>query len=152
MLKHLPKRFDLARLVVVADRGLLSLDNIAQMRALALEKQRQGDFILAVAARRYNVMPALMAELHYTEGLAETRFENERWVVAYDAQSARRQAARRRAQIQEVEALGQKLADKLDALDAAEEAAATKKVRKNLGKVCKNLGTRLKNLGTSTVV
>ena len=44
MLEHLPKRFDLARLVVVADRGLLSLDNIAQMRALALEKQRQGDF------------------------------------------------------------------------------------------------------------
>ena len=36
MLEHQLKRFDLARLVVVADRGLLSLDNIAHMRALAL--------------------------------------------------------------------------------------------------------------------
>ena len=44
MLEHLPKRFDLTRLVVVVDCGLLSLDNIAQIRALALEKQRQVDF------------------------------------------------------------------------------------------------------------
>lgn len=129
MLEHLLKRFDLARLVVVADRGLLSLDNIAQIRALALEKQRQVDFILAVPARRYKAMPALMAELHYTEGLAETCFENERCIVAYDAQTATRQAEKRRAEIQDVEALGQKLADKLDALDAAELAAAAKKAR-----------------------
>lgn len=129
MLEHLLKRFDLARLVVVADRGLLSLDNIAQIRALALEKGRQVDFILAVPARRYKAMPALMAELTYREGLAETRFENERCIVVHDAASARRQAEKRRAQIQEVEALGQKLADKLDALDAAELAAAAKKAR-----------------------
>ena len=130
MLEHLLKRFDLARLVVVADRGLLSLDNIAQIRALALEKRRQVDFILAVSARRYKAMPALMAELKYTEGLAETRFENERCVVAHDAQTARRQAEKRRAEIKAVEVLGQKLADKLDAQDAAEvaaEAAATTK-------------------------
>ena len=115
MLEHLLKRFDLARIVVVADRGLLSLDNIAQIRALALEKQRQVDFILALSARRYKAMPALMAELNYTDGLAETRFENERCVVAYDAQTAARQAEKRRAEINAVEALGQKLADKLDA-------------------------------------
>jgi len=130
MLEHLLKRFDLARIVVVADRGLLSLDNIAQIRALALEKQRQVDFILALSARRYKAMPALMAELNYTDGLAETRFENERCVVAYDAQTAARQAEKRRAEINAVEALGQKLADKLDAQDAAEaalEAASTTK-------------------------
>ena len=37
MLERLLKRFEIARLVIVADRGLLSLDNIAQIRALALE-------------------------------------------------------------------------------------------------------------------
>ena len=122
MLERLLKRFEIARLVIVADRGLLSLDNIAQIRALALEKQRQVDFILAVSARRYKTMPTLMAGLKYTDGLAETRFENERCVVAYDAQTSLRQTEKRRADIQAVEALGQKLADKLDAQDAAEAA------------------------------
>ena len=84
MLEHLLKRFDVARLVVVADRRLLSLDNIAQIRALALEKQRQVNFILALSARRYKAVPALITALNYTDGLAETRFENERCVVAYD--------------------------------------------------------------------
>jgi transposase len=124
MLERLLQRFDTARLVIVADRGLLSLDNIAQIRALALEKQRQVDFILAVSARRYKAMPTLMAELNYTEGLAETRFENERCVVAYDAQTALRQSEKRRAEIKAVEALGQKLADQLDAQDAAAEKSA----------------------------
>lgn len=134
MLERLLQRFEIARLVIVADRGLLSLDNIAQIRALALEKQRQVDFILAVSARRYKTMPTLMEGLKYTDGLAETRFENERCVVAYDAQTALRQAQKRRAEIQAVEALGQKLADKLDAQDAAEAAreiaAAAKKLRR----------------------
>ena len=122
MLERLLQRFEIARLVIVADRGLLSLDNIAQIRELALEKQRQVDFILAVSARRYKAMPTLMAELNYTDGLAETRFENERCVVAYDAQTALRQAEKRRAEIKVVEEFGQKLADKLDAQDAAEAA------------------------------
>ena len=122
MLERLLQRFEIARLVIVADRGLLSLDNIAQIRELALEKQRQVDFILAVSARRYKAMPTLMAELNYTDGLAETRFENQRCVVAYDAQTALRQAEKRRAEIKVVEEFGQKLADKLDAQDAAEAA------------------------------
>ena len=129
MLEHLLKRFDLARIVVVADRGLLSLDNIAQIRALALEKQRQVDFILALSARRYKAMPALMAELKFTDGMAETRFENGRCVVAHDAQTALRQAQKRRAEIKAVEILGQKLADKLDAQDAAEAALASRQKR-----------------------
>ena len=133
MLEHLLKRFDVARLVVVADRGLLSLDNIAQIRALALENRRQVDFILALSARRYKAMPALMTALNYTDGLAETRFENERCVVAYDAHTAARQAEKRRAEIKAVEAIGQKLADKLDAQDVAEvalEIAAAAKMLK----------------------
>jgi len=143
MLEHLLKRFDVARLVVVADRGLLNLDNIAQIRALALENRRQVDFILALSARRYKAMPALMADLNYTNGFAETRFENERCVVAYDAQTAARQGEKRRAEINAVEALGQKLADKLDAQDTAEAAreiaaAAKRLTRKSSPKINAN--------------
>ena len=143
MLEHLLKRFDVARLVVVADRGLLNLDNIAQIRALARENQRQVDFILALSARRYKAMPALMADLNYTNGFAETRFENERCVVAYDAHTAARQGEKRRAEINAVEALGQKLADKLDAQDTAEAAreiaaAAKRLTRKSSPKINAN--------------
>ena len=143
MLEHLLKRFDVARLVVVADRGLLSLDNIAQIRALARDNRRQVDFILALSARRYKAMPALMADLNYTNGFAETRFENERCVVAYDAHTAARQGEKRRAEINAVEALGQKLADKLDAQDAAEAAreiaaAAKRLTRKSSPKINAN--------------
>jgi len=143
MLEHLLKRFDVARLVVVADRGLLSLDNIAQIRALARENRRQVDFILALSARRYKAMPELMADLNYTDGFAETRFENERCVVAYDAHTAARQGEKRRAEINAVEALGQKLADKLDAQDTAEAereiaAAAKRLTRKSSPKINAN--------------
>ena len=127
MLEHALKRFDVARIVVVADRGLLSLDNVAQIRALAAEKRRQIDFILAVSARRYKAMPALMRGLEYTHGVAETVFENERCVVAFDAKTAQRQGDRRRKEIEELTAFGQKLADKLDAADAAAQAASDPK-------------------------
>jgi transposase len=127
MLEHALKRFDVARIVVVADRGLLSLDNVAQIRALAAEKRRQVDFILAVSARRYKAMPDLMRDLHYTDGVAETQFENERCVVAFDPQAALRQTEKRRAEIQALETLGQKLANKLDAQDAAEAVAVNQK-------------------------
>ena len=143
MLEHLLKRFDVARLVVVADRGLLNLDNIAQIRALARENQRQVDFILALSARRYKAIPALMADLNYTNGFTETRFENERCVVAYDAHTAARQGEKRRAEINAVEALGQKLSDKLDAQDTAEAAreiaaAAKRLTRKSSPKINAN--------------
>ena len=130
MLEHALKRFDIARLVVVADRGLLSLDNVAQIRALAAEKQRHVDFILAVSARRYKAMPGLMRDLKYTDGMAETRFENERCVVSFDAQTAQRQTEKRRAEIKALAALGQKLADKLDAQDAAEAPASEKAIQR----------------------
>ena len=148
MLEHALKRFDVARIVVVADRGLLSLDNVAQIRALAAEKRRQIDFILAVSARRYKAMPELMRGLKYTDGVAETLFENERCVVAFDAKTAQRQSDRRRKEIDALEALGQKLADKLDAADAAAQAAsetkkATQKGHKKASiKPCKQANDR----------
>jgi len=121
-LEHLLKRFDVARIAVVADRGLLSVDNIAQIRALALERRRQVDFILALSGIRYKAMQALMAGLSYTDGFAETQFKNERCVVAYDADTAARQSAKRRADIKATEALGQKQSDQLNAQDAAQDA------------------------------
>lgn len=41
------------RLVIVADRGLLSLDNLEELRAMRLSSGAALEFILAVPARRY---------------------------------------------------------------------------------------------------
>ena len=52
-------------------------------------------------------MPELMRGLKYTDGVAETLFENERCVVAFDAKTAQRQSDRRRKEIDALEAFGQ---------------------------------------------
>jgi hypothetical protein len=55
MLATVLQRFPIERVILVADRGLLSLDNIGELTALA-EQARGGrklEFILAVPARRY---------------------------------------------------------------------------------------------------
>lgn len=46
-------RFAVERVILVADRGLLSLDNVAELVTLAKTQAHQLEFIVAVPARRY---------------------------------------------------------------------------------------------------
>lgn len=54
MLQTVLQRFPVQRVVLVADRGLLSLDNIGELSALADQGERKLEFILAVSAQRYS--------------------------------------------------------------------------------------------------
>ena len=54
MLQTVMQRFPVQRVVLVADRGLLSRDNIGELTALADQGERKLDFILAVPARRHS--------------------------------------------------------------------------------------------------
>ena len=123
MLKHALKRFAVKQIVVVADRGLLSLENIAEIKALASEHQVQIDFILALPARRYSDMRAANESLVFENGLAEGSFSGERMVVAYDPVRAAEQRAARLAKLDQAEALGERLANKLDAQDEGKPQA-----------------------------
>jgi hypothetical protein len=123
MLKHALKRFPVRHLVIVADRGLLSLENIAEIKALAHEHQAQIDFILALPARRYREMRAANANLVFENGVAEGSFTGERMVVAYDPARAAEQRAARLAKLDQAEALGERLANKLDAQDEGQTHA-----------------------------
>jgi len=123
MLKHALKRFAVKQIVVVADRGLLSLENIAEIKALAGEHQVQIDFILALPARRYGEMRAANESLVFENGLAEGSFADERMVVAYDPTRAAEQRAARLSKLDQAEALGERLANKLDAQDAGKPQA-----------------------------
>ncbi|MDR8470489.1 IS1634 family transposase, partial [Acinetobacter baumannii] len=55
MLGTLLKRYPhIRRLVIVADRGLLPLDNVAALSELKLPSGQPMEFILAVPGRRYS--------------------------------------------------------------------------------------------------
>lgn len=121
MLKTVLQRFAIERVIVVADRGLLSLDNVAELTALATATSRQLQFILAVPARRYRELGGTLEGLTFdpaSASIAEGQFAGHRLVVAHDPVRAAEQAAKRRRKIAELEGIAAKLVSKLDAQDA----------------------------------
>lgn len=117
MLARVLERFPVERVILVADRGLLSLDNVAELRRLAEASERTLQFILAVPARRYAELGGTLDALRYRDGLAEGRFAEHRLVVAHDAERAQQRARKRRERIAELEAFAQQLVGKLNAQD-----------------------------------
>ena len=129
MLAAVLERFPVERVIVVADRGLLSLDNVAELGELATTTQRKLQFILAVPARRYAELGGTLEGLTFEperESLAEGKFADHRLVVAHDPKRAAEQSAKRRAKIAAIEALADKLVNKLDAQDAGQSARGRK--------------------------
>jgi transposase len=117
MLAKVLQRFPIERVILVADRGLLSLDNVAELQRLAESSKRTLQFILAVPARRYLELGGTLDQLSFVDGLAEGRFVEQRLVVAHDPERAKEQSAKRRARIAELEAFAERLVGKLDAQD-----------------------------------
>lgn len=88
MLDRVLERFSVERMIIVADRGLLSVDNLDHFQALAAQCNCQLEFILAVPARRYGELGDQIAAIDASSGLGEADFKGHRMVVAYDAQAA----------------------------------------------------------------
>jgi len=123
MLTTVLQRFPIQRVVLVADRGLLSLDNIDELTAMADQDGRMLEFILAVPARRYSELVDTFHSLAFDkEGLAEASFAGHRLIVAHDPLRAQEQSDRRRARINELEAMAEKMVKKLDAQDEGRTA------------------------------
>ena len=123
MLATVLERFPIQRVILVADRGLLSLENIDALTALAAKGDRQLEFILAVPARRYAELVDTFRGLTFDKaGLAEASFAGHRLIVAHDPARAQEQSERRRARIAELEAMGEKMVAKLDAQDTGKTA------------------------------
>jgi hypothetical protein len=123
MLATVLQRFPIERVILVADRGLLSLDNIDALTSLAEQGGRTLEFILAVPARRYKELVETFRDLSFDEdGAVESRFSGHRLIVAHDAVRAVEQGDRRRARIAELEAMAEKMVGKLDAQDAGKTA------------------------------
>ena len=121
MLASVLQRFPIERVIVVADRGLLSLENVAELTALASATARKLQFILAVPARRYRELGGTLDALTFAPAgasIAEGQFVGHRLVVAHDPVRAAEQSAKRRKKIAELEALADQLVSKLDGQDA----------------------------------
>lgn len=125
MLRHVLKRFAVKQLVLVADRGLLTLETLAELAQVGADTGVQVDFVMALSARRHAEMKEVNPSLVFQNGLAEGRFAGHRLVVAYDETRAAEQRSAREARMA-VEAVGERLARKLDRQDAGENEPGRK--------------------------
>jgi len=120
MLERCLKRYPIRRVVVVADRGLISLDNVEQLEGLELSGGRQLEYILAVPAGRYNDFATAIDELSFASevpSVRETSVNGRRLVVAHNPEAAEETRRRRRKKLDALVAFGDELVAKLDAQD-----------------------------------
>jgi transposase len=120
------------RLIVVADRGLLSLDNLEELGKIKLPSDQALEFILAVPGRRYGefegVLQAIQAKAAAAtqEIIEETRWQGLRLVVAHHPQRAQEQTQWRNERIAALHAQATAWVGKLDGQDAGQKAKGRK--------------------------
>jgi transposase len=112
------------RLILVADRGLLSLDNLESLKDIELANGHTLEFILAVPGRRYNEFLETLETFHRTqctdattEVITETTWQGLRLIVAHDPATAAVQTERRKARIEALVKQANAWVEKLDAQD-----------------------------------
>lgn len=112
------------RLIVVADRGLLSLDNIEELEKLRVCGGQPLEFILAVPGRRYAEFTDILQSFQEraknadSEVIDETTWGDLRLVIAHNPVTAKEQTLARQAKIDELEAKASDWAGKLEDQDA----------------------------------
>lgn len=120
------KRFPVRRVVLVADRGMLSEAQVEPLAGLSLPAGVRLQWIMAVSARRYgefmDPVVALAGTLAETTSplVAETQAGPHRIVVAHDPLRAAEQTSQRRARIAEIEAAAMAQVDTLERQDQGE--------------------------------
>lgn len=132
-LKTVLERFpSIRRVVLVADRGLLSLDNLEALSDIRLQSGEPLEFVLAVPGRRYSEFAELLDAFQAQCGGAEQEIVSElpwrglRLVVAHDPEVAKDAQALRRERIEALEAQAKAWVGKLDAQDAGVKARGKK--------------------------
>jgi transposase len=149
MIRGLLARYPLKRVVLIADRGLLSTANIEELGKLQEQLKKDGrevavQYILAVPAARYGDFADDLKKLHEAqsstqEWCAETQWQSSRLVVAHDPIAASRRTTARDKAIDELLKLGQQCSVKLDEQD---ESKRTGKKNKSKGRPMSDSGTK----------
>ena len=125
-LERIVKRFPVKRVIAVADRGLLSLDSLEELKAITLPGGGKLEFILAVPGRRYGEFVAVLEPLQAgqfdkasAEVLGEASWQELRLIVAHDPGVAKQAGAKRDECIDTLQKKAQQLVDKLEAQEAS---------------------------------
>ncbi len=125
VIEKIVQRFPVKRVIAVADRGLLSTDNLTELQAIPLPGGGTLEFILAVPGRRYADFADLLAPFHAAqcvqaqqEVLGETTWGQLRLIIAHDPHVAREAGAKRDATLESLEQKAAQWTLKLDAQDA----------------------------------
>lgn len=136
MIRGLLARYPLKRVVLIADRGLLSTANIDELGKLQAQLKKDGrdvavEYILAVPAARYGDFADDLKTLHAAqnstqEWCSEATWQSNRLVVAHDPVSATRRTTARDKTIAELVKLGQQWSVKLDEQDERQRAGTKK--------------------------
>ena len=133
VIEKIVKRFPIKRIIAVADRGLLSTDNLADLQAIALPGGAMLEFILAVPGRRYGDFVDLLAPFHAAqcanarqEVLGEVSWNQLRLIIAHDPQVATEAGAQRDSRIQALEKQAAQWTGKLDAQDTGKKGRGRK--------------------------
>jgi len=124
VIEKIVARFPIKRVIAVADRGLLSTDNLTNLQEIVLPGGNKLEFILAVPGRRYGDFVELLEPFHSqqcvpakSEVLGEVVWNKLRLVIAHDPQVALDTGAKRDARIAELKKQADQWVGKLDSQD-----------------------------------
>jgi transposase len=126
------QRYPVKRIIAVADRGLLSIDNLADLQAMKLPGGQPLEFILAVPGKRYSEFVDLLAPIEaqcanaQQEVLTELPWNQLRLVVAHDPQAATEANTQRQALIEKLETQAAQWVGKLDEQDTGKRTRGRK--------------------------
>jgi transposase len=133
VIQRIVKQFPIKRVIAVADRGLLSTDNLADLQTITLPGGGVLEFILAVPGRRYGDFVELLAPIHAQqcanaerEVLAETTWNKLRLIVAHDPLIAKEASTKRDTCIAELQKQAAQWGGKLDDQDTGKKARGRK--------------------------
>jgi transposase len=109
VIEKIVARFPIKRVIAVADRGLLSTENLADLQEIVLPGGNKLEFILAVPGRRYGDFVQLLEPFHSEqclpakgEILGEAAWNKLRLIVAHDPQVSLQAGAKRDKRIEEL--------------------------------------------------
>jgi transposase len=133
VIEKIVKRFPIKRIIAVADRGLLSTENLADLQEIVLPGGNKLEFILAVPGRRYGDFVDLLEPFHTAQCLAakqeilgEVQWDKLRLIIAHDPQVSLQAGAKRDQRIDELKKKAAQWVDKLNDQDAGKKKPGRK--------------------------
>jgi len=126
-------RFPVKRVIAVADRGLLSIDNLEELKSIVLPGGQVLEFILAIPGRRYSEFAELLEPINEAarqslkpEIFGECMWQDLRLVVAHNQLQAKEQRIKRDEQIASLERQAALWVGKLDMQDTGSRSRGRK--------------------------